>query len=362
MKIYRYFTLSALLLALPVMHVCSQDKQVSGDKFTLLTIPFNQRPLNPYKGQLQLSAGYEFAVRSQSFDADGNKTSLKDLGIASIGHYYFMDVRYGITDFLEIEANMNYLKSGTRSETVYYYASNPLGGTDIVPVYSLDETKGFGDLCLSGAVRLPFDYKWFDVRISAGCFLPVARYKPPVPSSTITDIMSANSYTVNYHNNFKNGYGVPVLHLSATAKASFSKFTMVACYTVDDPVKEGTSLRWTQALENQNFTFSSTPYKYLLARKTEIDASVHYQAAGWLDLNLNACVFRTAKGWTEYIGKKFSDPEQQLISLQPGIEIQVSPLVRIYEVVNLPLSGKDIYGPFYVNTTFSFNLFPVRKF
>jgi hypothetical protein len=362
MKSIRFNILSILLLTVPLLHICGQEKESPGDKFTLLTMPFNQRPLNSYMGQLQISAGYEFAVRSRSYDADGKKTSLKDLGIASIGHYYFMDIKYGVTNFFEVEANVDYLKSGTKSGTVYYYTSNLSGGTDIIPVYTLDETKGFGDLCLSGALRLPFDYKWFDLKISGGCFLPIAPYKPPVPTSSVTDVLSENSYTVNYHNNYRNGYGVPVLHLVATGKASLSKFTALASYTFDGPAKEGASIRWNQALENQSFTFSSTPYKYLLARTNTIDASVHYQATGWLDINLNLNLFHASKGWTEYLGKKYSNPEQKLIMLQPRFEMQVSPFVRIYEIVGLPLSGKNTYGPFYIYTTFSFNLFPFRKF
>jgi hypothetical protein len=362
MKIKGFIILSFLFLLVPLSLIHSQSAEPSGDKYTFLTMPFNKRQLNNYKGQLELSVGYKFAINSRSYDSNGDKTSLKDIGTASISHYYNLGIKYGVTNFLELEVQTNYMKSGTKSQSLSYYSSNSTGGVDMVNVYTLDETKGFSDLFLSGALRLPFEYKWFDFRVSGAYFLPTSKFKPPEPTNTITDVTSANSYTINYHYNNKNGFGVPVIQFTGEAKVNLSKFTLMASYIFQDPVKEGQNIKWTQILLNQKFTYYSQPYQYLLNRTTSFDLSFHYQAAGWFNVNLNMNFLHSSKGWTEFWGSKYMNPDQKLFSLEPGFEIQVSPLVRIYEVIGLPVSGKNAYGPFFLYTTFHFNLFPFRKF
>ncbi len=361
LKLLLLFITCTLVNGQPIL-AQNQVTEAGSDKYTLLTTPFNKRQLNSYKGQLQFNAGYRFSVNSGYYDSDGSKTVLKDLGTASIGHNYYLDVRYGITDYLEVAASSNYGKSGTKSQTLYYYSSNAAGGVDVVTVYSIDETKGFSDILLTAAARLPFDYKWFDLRISGGYYLPISKFEPPRPSSNVSDITSANTYTINYYNNYTNGFGVPVLQITGTAKATFSKFTLLASYTFQDPVKEGENVRWRQTLVNKVFTFESQPYSYLLNRTTALNTSLHYQAAGWFEINLNMSFFNSSLGWTEYNGVKYKNPDQKLFTIEPGFEIQVSPLVRIHEVVGLPVSGKNSYGPFFICTSFSFNLFPLRKF
>lgn len=345
----------------PETQIFSQVKIQSGDKYNLLTKSYNLRPLNIYKGQLQLNAGYKFGIISRIYTSNGNKTVLKDIGTASVAHNYFFDIKYGITDFLELNAETNFLKSGFRSESVVYFSSNTSGGTDVVSVNRLDEIKGFSDLFLGGSFRLPIEFKVFDFRVRGGYYLPTSRYKPPAPTSKVVDFFSSNpntSYTINYHYNNKNGYGVPVLLLSAAAKLTFSKISFEADMTLRDPVKEGKNIRWQQSKAGQEFTYYSNSYGYLLDRTMVINTSMHYQAAGWFNIWLNGSFYSTSKGWTEYYGSKYSNPEQKLFSLEPGFEIQVTPLMVIIQNAGFPISGESTKAPFYIFTTVRFNFFP----
>ena len=77
----------------------AQQSSPSRDKYTLLTMPYNKRPLTLYRGQFQLNAGYKFAVRARQFDANGKKIILKDQGVASVYHYYHIEMKYGVTSF-----------------------------------------------------------------------------------------------------------------------------------------------------------------------------------------------------------------------------------------------------------------------
>jgi len=57
-----------MMLILSSLPVISQKSSEPRDEFTLLTMPYNQRPLSLYKGQLEVNAGYKFAVRSRTYD------------------------------------------------------------------------------------------------------------------------------------------------------------------------------------------------------------------------------------------------------------------------------------------------------
>ncbi|MCX6328092.1 MAG: hypothetical protein NTZ85_01070 [Bacteroidia bacterium] len=358
MKSASLFIITVLFLVCAVP-AASQRNQAERDKFTLLTMPYNKRPLALYRGQFQANAGYKFAIRARSYDKDGNVIILKDQGTASVYHYYFLNIRYGITNFLELSAETNYIKKGIRSPAEKYFSTV----ADVVKVNTVTETKGMGDVLLLATLRLPITYKWFDFAAKGGIFLPTAKYEPPAPKHTITNVSltAANTYTINFHYNNTNGFGVPVYLLSAVTKFSLSKFSIEADFSYMDPVKGGKNIRWDEELVNKTFAYSSNSYKYRLNRIIEANAALHYQATGWFNIEINTNYHRSESGWTEYWGKKYKNPEEHLFTLEPAMEIQISPAITVYEITGLPLSGKNMDAPFYLFITLSYNLFPFLK-
>jgi hypothetical protein len=336
-----------------------QTSSKTRDKFTLLTMPYNQRPLSLYKGQFQANAGYKFAIMARTYDKDGNLVILKKKGTASVYHYYFLELKYGILNFLEFSAETNYLKHGIRSPSEEYISLS-----NDISVNTLNTVKGFGDILLLLSLRLPIEYKWFDFGIRGGMYLPTAKYEPPKPSHTITNVsaVASNTFTVNYQYNNKNGYGVPVYLLSAAAKFTLSKFSLETDFIYREPLKEGKKVRWDEALTvSKTFDYYSKPYQFLLNRTMDINAALHFQAAGWLDIGINSNYFMSNGGWTEYWGNKYKNRDEYLFTLEPGLEIQISPALTIYEVAGFPLFGKNIDAPFYLFMTISYNLFPFLK-
>jgi hypothetical protein len=218
-----------------------------------------------------------------------------------------------------------------------------------------------GDLFLSASARLPFDYKFFDFKLTGGIYLPTAEYKPPEPTNTITDFTDAYNYTINYHYNNSNGFGVPVYQVSADAKFTLSKFSGTAGFTFQDPTKEGTNISWSQSLNDMIFSYTSSSYRYLLDRTAMINASVHYQATGWFNIWMNGNYTNNSEGWTEYWGVKYANPEKHLFAIEPGFEIQISPSLTLYQVAGYTFSGRNTDAPFYLITTVSYNLFPFLK-
>ena len=354
--------LLVIIFVLPgLIPLRAQTGSSSHDKYSLLTMPYNKRPLNIYKGQIQINTGYKFAVRSRSFNNAGDVMNMKDDGNSAVLHYYFIDLKYGISNFLELGGETNFMRRGIRSESITYLNTNSLGATDEISVNNLKEFRGMGDILLYTSFRLPTEYKWFDISIRGGIYFPTAKSEPSKPTHSVTNVTDANSYTVNYHFNNKNGFGVPVYYISAAAKFTLSDFAAEADFTLREPGKEGTSLRWEETMTDKQFSYYDKPYQYLLDRTMMGNISVNYQATGWFNIFLNGSYFKTSDGWTEYWGNKYKNPEMQLITIEPGFEIQISPTLTIYQVAGFPIAGKNADAPFYLFTTLSVNIFPFFK-
>lgn len=345
-----------ILLVIPFTLITGQQEKQARDKFTLLTMAYNQRPLLLYKGQLQINTSYRFAARTKSFDADGNKISLKDYGSASMIHTYIYELKYGVTDFLEFGVDSYFLRNGIRSQS-----SSTLSGSNTITSNRLDEYKGFGDITLNIALRPPLEYRFFDFSLKGGITLPSAKNEPEKPSHSITDYSSPDNFTINYQYNYKNGIGVPMYNLSASGKITFSRISLEARGYYRFPSKSDESLRWSWTRMGSTFTYYQSPFTYLPDRTLTINGSVHYQAAGWLDLFIGGYLNKNSSGWTEYNGEKYSNPETSLITLEPGFELQIAPSLTIYQYAGFQLSGMNCDAPFYILTTLSFNMFPFWK-
>ena len=190
---------------------------------------------------------------------------LRNNGTGSVYHYYFVDIRYGITNFIEFAAETNFIRRGVRSESATYTATT-LSTTDRVSVNKLTEIKGMGDILLMTTVRLPVQYTGFDVGVTGGIFLPSSKYEPSEPTNTVTNITAANSYTVNYHYNYTNGYGVPVFLISASIKMSIKKISTEADFSFKTPRNEGKNIRWEETIVDKKFSYFDKSYTCIVKR------------------------------------------------------------------------------------------------
>jgi hypothetical protein len=360
-KITKRILFIAGLLIMVSVTSFPQSLNQGREKYTLLTTPYNLRPLSLYRGQLQVNTGYKFAIRTQSYNSDGDMIHVTNSGTGSVYHYYFIDLRYGVTNFLELAAETNFIRRGVRSETVTY-VSTSLTTSDRVNINSLSEVKGMGDILLVATLRLPVSYRWFDFSTAGGMYVPSSKYEPAKPTSTVTDITAANSYTVNNHYNYTNGYGVPVYLISPALKVTFKKFSAETSLIFKTPMKEGNNIRWEETLaENKTFSYYDKTYKYLLSDSYTINTTLHYQATGWFDINLNSNYQKTTGGWTEYWGNVYSNKETSLLTLEPGFEIQISPSLRIIQIAGFPVKGVNSDAPFYIFTKIQFSNFPFLR-
>ena len=358
--------IKCIILLVSILILCSVSTSAGQiirqpqDKFTLLTMPYNSRPLTLYRGQFQALAGYKFSVRTQSYNSDGDKIMLKDNGTGSVYHYYFVDLKYGLLNFIELAAETNFLRRGIRDESQTYTATD-LPASERVSVNKLTEVKGMSDILLKATVRPPINYRWFDLSATGGIFIPSVDYKPKEPTHKLTNITAPDSYTVNYRYNYRNGYGVPVYLVSAAIKMGYEKISGEASWSFRSPVKEGENIRWDETLVDKVFSYTDDSYLFLLSDSHSFDVSLHYQATGWFDIYLDGNFQKSAGGWTEYWGNKYRNPETRLVLIEPGFELQISPSLKIYQVAGFPLMGKSSDASFYLFTTVSFSFFPFLR-
>ena len=347
---YAFLSTSCLLI---FPYSFGQSGNTVPDRFTLLTMPYNKRPVTLYKGQFQANAGYKLGIRTSSFDDSGSRLALKENGSASVFHCYSYEIKYGFNKIIEAGAEINSIKHGIRSGSVAYFS-----GQNVININNLHETTGFDDLLLKIMIKAPIPGQNFRAGIGTGISLPTARHEPEQPSHTISDVIDDNNYTINYHFNNKNGNGVPLFYLSASIRMTSGKVTLGADASYRKPLKEGTSIRWSQSLVNRTFIYYKTDYNYLPDQSLNINASIHYQASGWLDTYLAGNYFKSGMGWTDYYGVKYSNHRQSLFMIEPGFEIQISPSLRIKEFAGFPFAGKNADAPMFILTSISFNIFP----
>lgn len=340
------------LLTLFLSGFLFQGLQAQEDKYTLLTEPFNQRPVAMHKGQLQFNAGYRLAARTGLYDNAGEKIDLKEDGTAVAGHGYFFDLRFGILEFLEVAAEMNYLKQGIRGLTREYISNN-----DWLTVTELTEYKGFEDFLLSATLRLPFLPDFADLGFTGFCSFPTAKHKPPRPGHTIehTDPLQ-NWTTISYRHYEKNGSGTLFYGAGGTAKIRAGHFAAMFSGLYMTPAGETESTRWDADLTGSTFTYTESTYSLKPPAELDINAAAHYQAAGWLNLFLGGEYYRTIGGWFEKYSQKYACPEMSLTALSAGFEIQVSPRLRLLEYARFPVGGRNTYSSFIIHTGLSYNL------
>ena len=286
--------------------------------------------------------------------------------VTSVRYAFPAEIKYGLTDFIETGLGISYVRGGMPSKTTGYVGSGYY--TDI---YYVDEMRGMTDLLLYASLRLPVAYKFFDMSLGGGIYLPTARHQPGQPQHSLASVERVivddlGEYTVTekqiyYRYDIPNGSGVPVYRLAGSAKMTVRKISLQADGFFLFPAKTGTNIRWSHSLHNGVFSYTSEEYEYLTDRSVYVNAALHYQINGWLDVHLTGACFASSGGWTERYGRKYAHPEQKLWTMEPGFAIQVSPALTFYQTVTIPVSGKNIDGWFGVSITASFNLFPFFK-
>lgn len=336
-----------ILICLPLVQGNAQD-----DKYSLLTEPFVERPVSMHRGQLQVNGAYQLSVTSGYFENNSEKSDLVEDGRAAVGHRYDFNIHFGILEYLEVGAEMNYFMQGIRSESITYF---DLFATRTVT--EMTEWNGLEDLVLSATLSLPFEIDMFDLGITGFYSIPVAEHDPPEPEHSYMALdPDGTSNVIEYHFMEKNGIGVPRFGAGGIMKLRLPPFAIQAGGSIMLPQREGETLYWDSELADGEFLYNSTEYPYLPQRKINGSVTVHTQPVGWLQLFTGVNYLWKTGGWFEQHNQRYAYPEFRNLSLVTGFEIMASPKLRIHEYAGFPLYGKNGYADFYIYTGLSFNL------
>ncbi len=194
--------------------------------------------------------------------------------------------------------------------------------------------------------------------VITGCIsLPVFNHESDQPAHTINFFNFYSDSTVihyRYYNKF--GTGVPITFIGTSLKFRFSNLAIESSFNLEKSLTDGESIYWQSRLTDGEIVYQKIPYKYDLGQTLDYHASLAYQAINWLAVILYYNGMSSSGGWTTETGKKVGTDRISLNSLGVGYEIQVSTHLRLNQVIDIPVSGKNRMAYWIFRSGISFNL------
>ncbi len=340
------------ILLLMLIWVTALSWGQTGVNTDILTERVVDRPLTLHAGQLQINPGYQLSIGSRKYDANGDKIDLAKEGTAMVRHLYNLEIKYGILEFVEVSAAINYSSMGVREKQVWYFH-----GLETMYTTQITEFKGLSDLFVGLALRLPFDIEHFCWRVSAGASLPIAKYKPEKPSHssvTVGDSLSVFQQ-VRFHFNNKVGNGTTVFYFGTAAQVSLENMAITGLADYSLSFSEAETHYWTSRLYEDEYTYQSVPYKTKPGNTLSFALIYDYQAIDWFDVFAKFSGMMYNSGWDEEEGVRIGHLEKSIMSVGLGYEIQVARHLRLFQSLDIPIIGKNELAPLMLYTGASFN-------
>jgi hypothetical protein len=319
------------------------------DIYSLLTERYVDRPINVHRGQLQVNTGYELSVLNRKFDTEGKAVNLAKDGSAAMQHLFPLDLRYGFLEYLQMSVGINYARTGIRERNIW------IAGYDTeLSIDELNEYKGPDNLKLELSFRAPLGLDFLDWALHGNISLPIFDPKPEQPDHNISTPFSSTTQISYYYRN-KFGSGIMTGALGTELKINTSNVSIFLSGSFTYPLKEGTNIQWRSNLIGNEFEYYTIEFNYKCGKQIEYLALFTYQAIDWLAIQLFINGTNTYGGWSDVTGKKVGYKPENLIAGGLGYEIMVSPHLRLFQAIDVPIDGKNIMGLFVVHTGISLN-------
>ena len=336
-----------LLIILPVFAY----SQVSRDSLFNSERTMDRR-FTLYKGQIRMEGTYEFFAFKKDYDENGNKETLSEKGISSNQHAFNTNIRFGIIDYLDIEAKIKFKNKNYRGEPVNLISS----ASPSLQLFTDITTKGFEDIYLGLNGMAPFPTNKLDLGGTFGIYLPTANSEAEQPQHSFSTDDLGEVINYNFQENW--GYGVASLYYKGFVKFRINDFAIAAFYESRVPNGESENQAWTSRInDNNTFEYTSVPFQYQVAQKTHLNVQMELQLYSWVNVFLTYSRFKSSGGWTAESGNKVAIAEEKLSVINPGYEVIVSRKIWLRQGVNLPLSGENITAPFSIYISLYYNLF-----
>ena len=317
------------------------------------------RPITLHHGQLRITGSYDVSLHARRFDQRGETISLRDAGSASIRNHYVLDLKYGITELIQLTAAISATGHVIEQRAEYTPADNndPAVSHRVEHKYS-----GVGDLFVGVDLRAPLKTRKFDIAVSLGAYLPTGISQPPMPQHSFAVSQQNGAplqeYVYRYHS--PPGRGVMVANVGARAKYRTTRWAFSSGVIYQHGLKDGAGSEWKHQLTpDAAFEYRKAPFTYRLPDSFDYFVEVEYQPSPSVDIFLNASGFTAYDGWTSRQDDlKIAVPYQTVVLCSPGVEILITPRLWLRERFDIALAGKNSDAVLGAETTVMYNLFP----
>ena len=343
---------AVISLLLPVLVTISL--QVTGQdrsKYDLLTERYVERPVAVHAGQLQINTGYEFSIINKIYDFDGNSLDLTEEGVVSARHLFPLEIKFGVIEFLQVRTKISYANQVIRFQDNKFYM-----GYGTITRKEIETTRGPDDLLACVDLTVPIPSEILNWVVTAGMIVPLFGHDPEQPDHTV-EYLDPFPGSMNIRYNYLNKFsrGIPRGVLGTSIKIRLQKLAVSGHAFMEASLKEGESIHWESRLINQEIEYKKVPYSYDLGQTIDFGGTIAYQAIDWLALFASCAGSKTSGGWTTITGKKVAQGPITLHMVAAGYEIQVSPVLRIKQLIYYPVKGENILAPWIFETGIGLN-------
>jgi hypothetical protein len=312
------------------------------------------RPINVHKGQVRVSGGYGFEYISKRFDDDGESVELKKDGQARAHHLSYLQVKFGLLEFLQLNA-----QAGYQAQNVRYPQNVVVGYPDLgsnTSVSMQNRIAGLEDLSLGLDFRLPLRTRKIDIMLSTAATLPIAGFQQKQPENKLQT--EPNFWQVEYNYVTPMGHGVSMFQFGGATKFRLKNWAITLMGDYKRAFTETTRTEWTHQInDDEQFEYQSSEYRVSLPGQIQASVMIEYQPSSIVNLFLEAGYLSRTNGWRETNLGKEKLPDEKYISMGPGFEIIVTPRIWFREAVSLPISGAHTERGVQFLSTLSYNLF-----
>lgn len=314
------------------------------------------RPIFLHKNQVRVTSGYEMAIINRRFLADGSAIKLSDINLSGIRHSVPFDLKYGITDFLQIDLTINRRNQILREGSEQIIVVDPtLVNPPLTEVYRVSEKGGFDDLIVNLGARVPFRTNRWDIGMSVGLQTPTMNIQTPQPDHEV--ITTPDSRRFNFRNQGTWSNGIPVLRLAGILKFRQPKWGITLSTDYRHGLKEGTNRFWTYHLANNTFQYNSTAYAFQLADFISNQVQFEYQITSWFNFFSNVTHFTKESGWVKVNQTQRRLSDEKITHAYLGFELLATHRLWIRQQFGFSTTGRNSEAPIFFGISINYNSF-----
>jgi hypothetical protein len=317
------------------------------------------RPVTLHAQQFRISGSYDISVISKRFANNGDAIKLRDDGLSSGRHRFTLDMKYGLTDFIQFTGALAQSSHVIREQTRYIFPRNP---EPAVIQQKVLNYSGLEDLFVAVDLRAPLKTPKIDLALTLGAYLPVSSSEPHKPDHSLEyvqkDDSQVNKFTYRYH--YPLGKGTTVAQLGGMFKYRRAQWAVSARVDYQHALKDVKGFEWRHQLTADNtFEYRKDPFTYRFPDSFSFHTEGEYQPLPWFDTFLNISGYSSSGGWTSpQRDLRVALPDQLMIAVSTGFEILVTSKLWLRERINYTVTGKNYEAPFGVTTSLLYNFFP----